>query len=357
MSNAVSTLTSLDTIASKIQIELSHTRRQSTNNLLNQVNKDAKIQGLLRNNAFCRKIISLLSLMKSYSNEDDQSKALDIILASPIYERLEKEGKSNSSDYTDRLVKQLLKWYKEEFFKWVDKPECPKCGNTEQDKIQRVWGGRPHLKEHFEGQATIVEQYQCQKCKNIIEFPRYNKASKLLETRRGRCGEWNNCFILLMKSLGLKVRYVWNMEDHVWCEYFSDNLQRWVHIDSCENAFDNPLLYSKGWGKKMSYIFAISDHYIVDVTEKYVEHGSKNVIPRDKIDEDDLKMVLAALNLSLLSQIDDDKTLLEVSSNMILDHNTMKNNSILPVKIQDCIPPRQSGSAEWKNERGENGKD
>ncbi len=295
--------------------------------------------------------------MKPYQNEEYQSKALDIILASPIYKRLDKEGDSSSKDYTDRLVKQLLKWYKEEFFKWVNKPECPNCGNKDQEKIQNIGAVQPYLKQHFEGQAAVIEQYRCKACGSNIEFPRYNNPSKLLDTREGRCGEWNNCFILLMKSLGLKVRYLWNMEDHVWCEYFSNNLQRWVHLDSCENAFDNPLLYNEGWGKKMSYVFAISDHYVVDVTQKYIGANSKNTLPRDKIDEDDLKKVLAALNLSLLSHISDDKTLLEVSSDIILDHKTMQGNAITPTEVQSHMLPRQSGSVEWKSKRGENGQE
>jgi peptide-N4-(N-acetyl-beta-glucosaminyl)asparagine amidase len=44
---------------------------------------------------------------------------------------------------------------------------------------------------------------------------------------------------------------------------------RWLHMDPCEASLDNPLLYSKGWGKKLTYVVALGDGTISDVTREY----------------------------------------------------------------------------------------
>lgn len=77
----------------------------------------------------------------------------------------------------------------------------------------------------------------------FCRFPRYNDPGKLLETRKGRCGEWANCFTLCCRAAGLTARYVVDWTDHVWTEYYSHSHDRWIHLDSCEAAYDQPLLY------------------------------------------------------------------------------------------------------------------
>ena len=38
-----------------------------------------------------------------------------------------------------------------------------------------------------------------------------------------------------------------DLTDHVWAEYYSAAQRRWVHLDPCEDAYDQPLLYEVSW--------------------------------------------------------------------------------------------------------------
>ena len=60
----------------------------------------------------------------------------------------------------------------------------------------------------------------------------------------------------------------------------------WVHLDPCEAAVDEPLIY-QGWGKNQTYIFAFSATGIEDVTMNYTTkfEGTLSRRLEDGVDE------------------------------------------------------------------------
>jgi peptide-N4-(N-acetyl-beta-glucosaminyl)asparagine amidase len=63
-------------------------------------------------------------------------------------------------------------------------------------------------------------------------------------------------------------------------------------MDSCENAFDTPLIYEKGWGKKLTYVIGVSKEEMVDVTKRYVLNPKLNRMRRTQVPESWLATVL-----------------------------------------------------------------
>lgn len=136
----------------------------------------------------------------------------------------------------------------------------------------------PNEKER-RGKAGRTEVYSCHKCGAISRFPRYNSASSVLRSQRGRCGEYSMLILRLFRALGHEARWVVDWSDHVWAEIrlFDD----WIHVDPCEAAIDNPLLY-ESWGKTQTYIVAFhpsldssqADRCIEDVTATYTSDNT-----------------------------------------------------------------------------------
>ncbi|MFT7811400.1 peptide-N(4)-(N-acetyl-beta-glucosaminyl)asparagine amidase isoform X1 [Arapaima gigas] len=246
----------------------------------------------------------------------------------------------------DFLVLELLRWFKEEFFSWVNCLPCSNCGGETQSS-----GSLTPSADDLRWDAHRVENHHCQICQLSTRFPRYNNPEKLLETRRGRCGEWANCFTLCCQAVGLEARYIWDSTDHVWTEVYSISQRRWLHCDPCENACDKPLLYEVGWGKKLSYIFAFSKDQVVDVTWRYSCKHKEVLSRRTQVQEGWLLQTINMLNSVRQQSVSPErrKELLErllVELVEFISPKTLKPGE---------LGGRTSGSLSWRMARGETG--
>lgn len=245
----------------------------------------------------------------------------------------------------DALAEALVKWFKPTYFKWIDPIKCTQCqGDTEST------GMLSPTQDDVQGGAQQVEAHQCKNCGTIIRFPRYNDLRYLMRSRVGRCGEFANLFALFVRAVGLRGRYVWNAEDHVWNEYYSPTLNRWVHMDSCENARDQPLVYDVGWGKKQSYILAFSTEGAQDVSRGYIKDFEAALSRRTQMTEDDLQRCLADVTARRRAGLSAEKL-------KELEHEDQGElRFLLGIQEEEPLPARQSGTAAWKEARGEDGK-
>ena len=141
--------------------------------------------------------------------------------------------------------------------------------------------------------AHDAQRTELQACDDgrVQRFPRYNSPAKIVETQRGRCGEYSQLLYAFVAALGWPCRLVVDWSDHMWVEAYlpvgggeaeatprprsrggggGGGGGRWIHLDPCEAAVDLPHLYSKDWGKTLTYVLAFADGApTVDVTPAY----------------------------------------------------------------------------------------
>ena len=265
------------------------------------------------------------------------------------------EGASAAADVcgTAALVAAALRWFKREHFRWVQRPPCRSCGGD------TVGAGvdAPNAQE-AQALAGTVELYRCAAgCPGQTRFARYNDAAHLLTASRcGRCGEWAQAFTLALRVCGMeRVRMVFDFEDHVWTEFWSDALERWVHADACEEALDQPLLYARGWGKCLSWVLGMSARD--DANAVVLADRSRQYTPREQWSEMDRRRQQHSGHLH------DAHTLLQLLASLL--GGDFDTGSSDPEPEEECAPnrsdtarlllPRQSGAPEWITQRGEDG--
>uniref|UniRef100_A0A2K5ZV33 Peptide-N(4)-(N-acetyl-beta-glucosaminyl)asparagine amidase n=1 Tax=Mandrillus leucophaeus TaxID=9568 RepID=A0A2K5ZV33_MANLE len=290
------------------------------------VTPDSAILGVLQSN---------IQHVLVYENPALQEKALACI---PVQElkrksqeklsRVRKLDKGTNVSDEDFLLLELLHWFKEEFFHWVNNILCSKCGGQTRSRDRSLLPNDDELKWG----AKKVEDHYCDACQFSNRFPRYNNPEKLLETRCGRCGEWANCFTLCCRALGFEARYVWDYTE-------------------IKRAVSLKLTTLKEIGKT----FLISKRQkliqVVDVTWRYSCKHEEVIARRTKVKEALLRETINGLNKQ---------------RQLFLSENRRKELlQRIIVELVEFISPktpkpgelggRISGSVAWRVARGEMG--
>ncbi|XP_018571005.1 peptide-N(4)-(N-acetyl-beta-glucosaminyl)asparagine amidase [Anoplophora glabripennis] len=309
---------------------------------------------LTYSNPLLRRVEIFFHNVLQYEDKEVQQRALKLVPLATLEENAQNrlrhiqehikknKGEDPEISIQDTLLLELLQWFKEDFFSWVDSPECSSCGektvfsHMSTDSSVLVYTDR-------------VELHRCDTCHKFTPFPRYDDVNILLETRRGRCGEWANTFTLFCRAMGWDARFVVEEGDHVWTEVYSIAQKRWLHCDPCENICDTPLVYETGWKKQISYVIAYSAEEVQDVTWRYCTNHKEVLKRRKQCPETELLNALSGLTSKRQKDFSDSrkKYLAKRLLSELIEFLTEKKPN------DDDCKGRSSGAASWRLARGE----
>ncbi|KAL4376937.1 hypothetical protein GQ457_02G034590 [Hibiscus cannabinus] len=300
-----------------------------------------------------RPYISQVLLYEDPARQEAARKTVPVdTLEEKAFVSLAKEGnlKPSKIEQDHAFLLQLLFWFKKSF-SWVNAPPCDGCGNETTGQ-----GMGDALPSEIQYGATRIELYRCNSCSRVTRFPRYNDPLKLVETRKGRCGEWANCFTFYCRAFGYDSRLVLDFTDHVWTECYSEALGRWMHLDPCESIYDRPLLYEKGWKKKLNYVIAIAKDGVYDVTKRYTRNWNEILSRRTITTESSLMSVLTSMTKECRRNCTS-QVLSVLEERDKIEREALERDLLSTDDAQISLPGRQSGDKQWRIARSEFGTD
>ncbi|KAJ9063626.1 peptide-N4-(N-acetyl-beta- glucosaminyl)asparagine amidase [Entomophthora muscae] len=305
---------------------------------------------------FHRKVVdyigSGISGMKRFESPEVKKYALKVLDNDGFREEIVKVSQEYGSTKTDpeKQIMALLRWFKGQLFIWVSKLPCEFCKEEDTSLI----GVEDPNSSESSGDCSRVEVYRCPKCNKTSRFPRFNNPVRVLQARRGRCGEYTTGFIALVRSLGFDVRLVNDFEDHVWAEVYFPGLKRWLHADPSEGILDEPLTYAVGWGKQPVIVMGTSARFgASDVTIRYTPDFVKLTIPRRRQKGLQGRLVYNSIHTinAILAQPPSAAALAQLQR----EENEELAGYIIKPRETGFHAGRQSGSTEWRKARGELG--
>lgn len=127
-----------------------------------------------------------------YEDETEQALALSVVPFEEINSLTDRMMFEKNLGENDARICAYMYWFKHNFFSWMDKPPCARCSGPTTH-----CGNAEPTQDEIAGYAKRVEIYSCSRCPGVItRFPRYKDPKVLLDTRRGRCGEWANVLFI-----------------------------------------------------------------------------------------------------------------------------------------------------------------
>jgi len=303
-------------------------------------------------NDFSRRIQGALKTVQAWEDESLLTKCRESI----DWVKVASCKQDSDAQYSIPLqrVQRLVRYFQDSMM-WVNTPDCEQCQskNTTHQETRNA-----ETDAERQGQASRVEVYTCNDCGATVTFPRYNHPATLLQTRRGRCGEYANLMGLTARAVGLRVRYCLDWTDHVWIEVAIGD--EWIMVDGCEGVIARPGMYEAGWNKKLSYVIAVATHHMVDVTANYTRrYRSDEMVARRRAitdSEQESEAIIREINAQLQSKMSEKD---RAAAQVLLDKERQRLQM-----LQQCTEwenssggGRISGSTAWKTLRGEMGND